>query len=195
MTVGKPAVNGIWRDLTDFPANGFTGILAIMTSQHLSNPPRPGRDPQRGAVRAVLFAGIVFGLITGCAETIHTRGNLPDPKTVAEIEPGEHTRAEVTKLLGTPSTIATFEREIWFYIGGRVKSQSFFAPEVLERKVLTIQFDKRGVVKEINTFDATKIEKIELVQRKTPTKGKELTLLQQLIGNIGRFGSRDDDDL
>jgi outer membrane protein assembly factor BamE (lipoprotein component of BamABCDE complex) len=184
MTVGKPAVNGIWRDLTDFPANGLTGILAIITTP-LARP----------AARAILFAGIVFGLITGCAETIHTRGNLPDPKAVAEIEPGEHTRAEITRLLGTPSTIATFEREIWFYIGGRVKTQSFFTPDVLERKVLTIQFDKRGVVKEINTFDATKIEKIELVQRKTPTKGKELTLLQQLIGNIGRFGSQGDDDL
>ena len=96
-------------------------------------------------------------------------------------------------MLGTPSTVATFEREIWFYIGGRVKSQSFFDPEVLERKVLTIQFDKRGVVKEVNNFDATKIEKIELVQRETSTKGKELTLLQQLIGNIGRFGTQDDD--
>ncbi len=153
------------------------------------------RSLARSAARAILCAGIVSGLLAGCAETIHTRGNLPDPTVVAEIEPGEHTREQITKMLGTPSTIATFEREIWFYIGGRVKSQSFFAPEVLERKVLTIQFDKRGVVKEINTFDATKIEKIELVQRKTPTKGKELTLLQQLIGNIGRFGSGDDDDL
>ncbi len=151
------------------------------------------RPIARSAVRTILCAGIVSGLFTGCAETIHTRGNLPDPKVVAAIEPGEHTRAQITQMLGTPSTVATFEREIWFYIGGRVKSQSFFDPEVLERKVLTIQFDKRGVVKEVNNFDATKIEKIELVQRETSTKGKELTLLQQLIGNIGRFGTQDDD--
>ena len=152
------------------------------------------RPIRRSAVRTILCAGIASGLFTGCAETIHTRGNLPDPKVVATIEPGEHTRGQITQLLGTPSTVATFEREIWFYIGGRVKSQSFFAPKVLERKVLTIEFDKRGVVKEINNFDATKIEKIELVQRKTPTKGKELTLLQQLLGNIGRFGTPKDDD-
>lgn len=148
----------------------------------------------RSAARFALCAGIVSGLLAGCAETVHTRGNLPDPTVVASIEPGKHTRAQITKLLGTPSTIATFEREIWFYIGGRVKSQSFFAPEVLERKVLTIQFDKRGVVKAVDNFDATKIEKIELVQRETPTKGKDLTLLQQLIGNVGRFGARGRDE-
>ncbi len=152
------------------------------------------RPIARSAARIILCAGIVSGLFTGCAETVHTRGNLPDPKVVASIEPGKHTRAQITKMLGTPSTIATFEREIWFYIGGRVKSQSFFAPEVLERKVLTIQFDKGGVVKEVNNFDATKIEKIELVQRETPTKGKDLTLLQQLIGNVGRFGTRGGSD-
>jgi len=27
------------------------------------------------------------------------------------------------------------------------------------------------------------------VNRKTPTKGKELTVIQQLIGNVGRFSS------
>lgn len=148
----------------------------------------------RFAARTVLCAGIASGLLSGCAETIHTRGNLPDPKVVAEIAPGKQTRAQITQMLGTPSTVATFEREIWFYIGGRVKSKSFFAPEVLERKVLTIQFDKRGVVKAVKDFDATQIKKIELVQRKTPTKGKELTFLQQLIGNIGRFGTQNDDD-
>ena len=148
----------------------------------------------RSAARLILCAGIVSSLLAGCTETIHTRGNLPDPKVVAGIEPGKHTRRQITKMLGTPSTVATFEREIWFYIGGRVKSKSFLAPEVLERRVLTIQFDKSGVVTEVDNFDAAKIGKIELVQRETPTKGKELTLMQQLIGNVGRFGARGGED-
>ncbi len=139
-------------------------------------------------LRAALCAGIAAGLAAGCTETIHSRGNMPDPEVVAQITPGKQTRSDVTRLLGTPSTIATFEREVWLYIGGRVKSKSFFTPEILERKIVAIEFDKSGIVSEVLNHDASKVKNIKLVERETPTKGKEMTVLQQLVGNVGRFG-------
>jgi len=141
-----------------------------------------------------LYGAITLGLATGCSEVIDTRGNYPDPKVIAQIKPGKLTRSDVTRLLGTPSTVAKFERETWLYIGGRVKSVAFFRPEVLERKVLGIEFDKRGVVKEVQVHDASKTKPVDLVERETPTKGKELTFLQQLVGNVGRFGDKRDND-
>jgi len=95
----------------------------------------------------------------------------------------------IREVLGSPSTIATFEKEIWYYIGGKVKTVSFFEPELLERKVLTVHFDKKGIVTGLNEKDASKNQKVLLVGRETPTRGKELTVLQQLIGNVGRFGT------
>ncbi len=144
--------------------------------------------------RMLLCSAVAAGLTAGCSETIHTRGNFPDPKVIAQIKPGKQTRGEITRLLGTPSTIARYEQETWLYIGGRVKSKSFFKPEVLERRVLGIQFDKRGIVKEVQTHDASKAKTVELVDRETPTKGKELTFLQQLVGNVGRFADREEKD-
>jgi len=138
--------------------------------------------------RAIL-AGAILGLLTGCEETVHLRGNIPDPGVVKSIKPGAHRKADITRLLGSPSTIATFEKEIWYYIGGKVKTVSFFEPELLERKVLTVHFDPRGVVTGINDKDASKNLELSLVERETPTKGKELTIIQQLIGNVGRFGT------
>lgn len=184
MTVEKPAVNEFWR---------FFLILDPKASRHGPYMTRPIARIARTALRAALVAAVAGLVAAGCTENIRTRGNLPDPKVVAEIKPGKQTREQITRMIGTPSTVATFEKEIWIYIGGRVKTKSFFNPEVLERKILTVEFDKNGVVKHVRSLDATDARQIELVQRETPTKGKELTVLQQLIGNLGRFGTPEQD--
>ena len=133
-------------------------------------------------------------LTTGCEGRVDVRGNVPDPKLLAELKPGVHKQRDVERRLGAPSTIATFDNEVWYYISGRVKSLSFFKPKLLERKVLTIRFNKKGVIQKIEQIDATKQKQIELVERETPTKGKELTVIQQIIGNIGKFGNPGGDD-
>jgi len=133
-------------------------------------------------------------ITTGCEERVDVRGNVPDPKLLAELKPGVHKQRDVEQRLGAPSTIATFDNEVWYYISGRVKTVSFFKPELLERNVLTIRFDKKGVIQKIEELDATKQKEIELVERETPTKGKELTFIQQIIGNIGKFGNPSGDD-
>jgi outer membrane protein assembly factor BamE (lipoprotein component of BamABCDE complex) len=139
--------------------------------------------------KRALFAAVLLGTLAGCEETIHLRGNVPDPTVISTIKPGTHKKVDITRMLGSPSTIATFEQEIWYYIGGKVKTLSFFEPVLLERKILTVHFDKKGVVTGINEKDASKNVAVSLVDRETPTRGKELTVLQQLIGNVGRFGT------
>ncbi len=136
----------------------------------------------------LLASTVIVAVTAGCEEQIDVRGNVPDTKLVAELKPGVHKQRDVERRLGAPSTIATFDNAVWYYISGRVKSVSFFKPELLERKVLTVHFDKKGVVQKIQEVDVTKQKEIELVERETPTKGKELTFIQQIIGNIGKFG-------
>jgi outer membrane protein assembly factor BamE (lipoprotein component of BamABCDE complex) len=144
------------------------------------------------AGRLAVTAGLAIGLmaIAGCEAQIDVRGNMPDPQAVSTIKPGQSTRAAVETALGTPSTVATFDSETWYYVGGRVKTVSFMRPELLERKVIAVKFDSRGVVEDVRQLDAEDGKPIAIVQRETPTKGKELTVIQQLIGNIGRFGGQ-----
>ena len=66
---------------------------------------------------------------------------------------------------------------------------SFLAPKILKRRALKIRFNYEGIVKEIKEVDSTKLVEIEHIKRTTPTTGKELTVIQQIIGNVGRFGS------
>jgi outer membrane protein assembly factor BamE (lipoprotein component of BamABCDE complex) len=50
-----------------------------------------------------------------------------------------------------------------------------------------IKFSKDGKVIEVDEVSLEQGREIKHVERKTPTHGNELTVLEQLIGNLGRF--------
>ncbi|MBT5051109.1 MAG: outer membrane protein assembly factor BamE [Rhodospirillaceae bacterium] len=148
-----------------------------------------------GSARRLILAAVLAGFGTAaCEEVVDVRGNMPHPAVVSQIKPGFHKKSDVENMLGTPSAVATFKKETWYYIGGRVKTVAFFKPEVLDRKVVIVRFDKKGIVSKINARNVAKDKKIHLVERETPTKGKDLTIIQQLIGNLGRFGNPGQED-
>jgi len=137
-----------------------------------------------GRVSTMLAAAI---LVAGCQERIDVRGNLPNPDLLQDIEVGYITKNEVADLLGTPSSVAPFSSDTWYYISERTKTVAFFEPEILERKVIVVKFDEKGVARELKSYGVEDARRIQMVERTTPTAGREMTILKQLFGNIGRF--------
>ena len=126
-------------------------------------------------------------MLQSCSSKTIITGNLPDPDLIANIEVGQVSKNEVLELLGSPSTKATFNDNDWYYVSEKTSTRAFFDPEVINRKVLIIQFDNREIVKKITQLSLKDGEKIEMVDRITPTAGKEMTILKQIFGNVGRF--------
>ena len=127
--------------------------------------------------------------LSACSARLESHGNIPNPEIVESIRIGKSNRAQVSEMLGTPSARATFDQESWYYVGTRTKKFAFLKEEVLGRKVLVIRFNKQGIVQQIQRLSKRDGRDIQIVGRKTPTKGKELTILEQLLGNVGRFGA------
>ena len=125
--------------------------------------------------------------VVACSPRIDSRGNLPDPDKLAEIKPGKHSRNDVAEILGSPSSIAVFDQETWYYISKRTETVAFFEAEVAERQVVIVHFDKKGVVTGVETLGLERSHAVEPVERETPTAGAEMTIMQQLLGNMGRF--------
>src|SRR3546814_15351443 len=67
----------------------------------------------------------------------------------AQIQPGVSTRDDVAVILGTPTTVSTFEDNIWYYIGQRTEKSAFWNPAIVDRRVLEVTFDDQGVVRTI----------------------------------------------
>jgi len=119
---------------------------------------------------------------------VDQRGNLPNPDKLAEIHTGSTTKDEVAKLLGTPSSVSVFNNDkSWYYISRRTSQTAFFDPDVLDQQVYVVNFDDQGVVKAIGHKALEDRKEITPVARATPAPGRELSFLEQLIGNLGKF--------
>jgi len=132
----------------------------------------------------------VLGLIVvvgACSPRAQTRGNLPDPELVAQLKVGDISRDEVAVFLGSPSSVTSFGDEVWFYISEKTETLAWLEPEIKTRQVLALHFGKDGILKKIETAGLDEAKKIDPVDRKTPTHGNELTVIEQIVGNFRRF--------
>lgn len=130
-------------------------------------------------------------VLAACSSNIRIHGNMPEPEMVAEIRPGAYRRDDVAQLLGSPSAVSTFEDARWYYIGQKTRQFAFMKPDILERRILVVSFNGSGLVDDTRTYTLEDGRVIDPVSRETPTEGRELTFLQQLFGNIGRFPVED----
>jgi outer membrane protein assembly factor BamE (lipoprotein component of BamABCDE complex) len=137
-----------------------------------------------------LGVALAAALLTGaCTARIDQRGNKPDEDQVVQINPGVDDKNRVAELLGYPSSVSTFNDRTWYYISKRTKTIAFWTPEVLDQEVLQISFDDAGIVQDMRIYGQQDGRTIAYVDRKTPTPGNDLTLLQQLFGNLGKFNT------
>ena len=90
-------------------------------------------------------------------------------------------------MLGSPSIEATFRPDVWYYLSERTETIAFFDPKILERRIVAIAFDEQDVIRDIATYTEADGRQVDFVSRATPTAGNELSLFQQLFGNLGRF--------
>jgi outer membrane protein assembly factor BamE (lipoprotein component of BamABCDE complex) len=110
--------------------------------------------------------------------------------TLERITPGTQTRDDVAELLGTPSSVAAFSEDTtWIYIQSKTSTLAFFEPKVLERNIVVVDFDDAGIVKDVRRYTLEDGKLIDPVSRTTPAPGKELSFLEQLVGNVGRFNA------
>ena len=139
-------------------------------------------------LRMLLILGASACLVSACAPQVDSRGNLPDPDSVLQVQPGVDDRTQVQKLLGSPSTVATFNDKTWYYISKKTSRTAFWSPDILDQEVLMIKFDDSGLVSDMKVYGLENGHDITPDPNITPTYGRELTILQQLLGNLGRFG-------
>jgi outer membrane protein assembly factor BamE (lipoprotein component of BamABCDE complex) len=147
------------------------------------------RHASRG-LRLALAAVVPLALAS-CSPPVELRGNLPDPAAVAQVVPGKTTKAEVTRLMGSPSNISTFDTGTWYYIARRSVRDALSEPQLTAQTVYVVQFDDSGVVKSFQQQDNDDTA-VAMIPRETPASGKELSIIEQLLGNFGKFTNSDD---
>ena len=142
----------------------------------------------KSSVGSVLLGIGMAVMLAACAPQVVQHGHTIDPEALARITPGVTSREEVARLMGTPSALATFEDGRWYYVTQRRENRSFFQSSITEQEVVTVSFDDRGIVSNLERHGMDQAMAIQPDPDSTRTLGNELTIMEQLVGNIGRFG-------
>lgn len=141
-----------------------------------------------GRALGVLLIGCA---LAGCAPRTSTHGDPLVLQRVDSIVKGVHSREDVYALLGSPSTSAVFGDETWYYISTQTETIAFLPREETDRQVIAVQFDQRGIVQSVENFGKERGQDVAFVNRETPTFGTDMSLLQQFLGNLGRFNKEE----
>lgn len=143
------------------------------------------RSPRISLAIAALAA------LGACAPSLETHGHRLDPTTLSQVTPGVTSRQEVARLLGSPSSLATFGDDSWYYISQKTETRSFYQSQVEAQDVVRIDFDEAGVVREVKQHGLEMAQAVDPSEERTRTLGNELTIVQQFLGNLGRFNTEE----
>ncbi len=141
---------------------------------------------KRGLLRFSAVAIALAATTAACAPVQSYNGFRPDRNNTEIPDPqvGVDTRETVTQRFGSPSTTAVFDQTAWYYVGSVQERVAFYTPRITERHVMVVRFDGE-TVSAVEKYGLERGRIVAYDGNETPTRGRELGVLEQLLGNIG----------
>jgi len=143
-------------------------------------PPRGFAARWRGA-RAVMAVALVCAVLGACTGEQFQKGYILPPGALEQIPIGA-SQDQVLIVMGTPSTVATLNGEVFYYISQRSERKvAFMNQRVVDQRVIAIYFDKNRQVQRLANYGLQDGKIFDFISRTTPTSGQELSYLTPLF--------------
>ena len=138
--------------------------------------------------KLILACAALIGVsvVSACTPVVDRRGFLPDESQTAAFAPGVDTKETVLTRMGNPSQTGVFDEQTWYYISSVQNQTAFYRPRTTERAITAISFGEDDKVAGVRTYGLQDGRVITYDTRRTPTRGREVTFLEQIFGSIGR---------
>jgi len=143
----------------------------------------------KSTTKTLIIITMAVMALGGCTSRKFVRGYMADEKMVSSIRAQVDTRDSVQQMLGSPSSAATFDNDNWYYYSKKSESLAFFKEDITELNIIAVRFDDEGYVTSVDNYTLDDHNNISPVGKTTQTHGRELSFIQELFGNIGRFGA------
>jgi outer membrane protein assembly factor BamE (lipoprotein component of BamABCDE complex) len=137
--------------------------------------------PRWRRLRATLAATLVCAAMAGCTGEQFQKGYILPPGALEQIQIGA-SQDQVLIVMGTPSTVATLNGEVFYYISQRAnRPVAFMNQHVVDQRVIAIYFDKNRQVTRLANYGLKDGRIFDFISRTTPTSGQEISYLQPLF--------------
>ena len=140
----------------------------------------------RSFALAATAAGLLLG---GCTKISDRMGFVMDETLVSAIQPGVDNRDSVMNTLGRPSFTGQFSDRDWYYVTRETRNMAFNMPRPKSQTIIRVRFDQAGNVTAVDRRGMEQVAMIHPNGDKTPTLGRDRSLLEELFGNIGAVGT------
>jgi outer membrane protein assembly factor BamE (lipoprotein component of BamABCDE complex) len=132
-------------------------------------------------LRAIAVAVMVCGVLAGCTGEQFQKGYILPPGALEQIPIGA-SQDQVLIVLGTPSTVATLNGEVFYYISQRTsRPVMFMNQKVIDQRVIAVYFDKNRQVVRLANYGLKDGKIFDFISRTTPTSGQEMSYLTPLF--------------
>lgn len=128
--------------------------------------------------------------LTACAKNEITTGYSFDEAALNKLIQESSGKSRVQSLMGTPSAKSNFGQDTWYYIQRDYENTAFFKPDLTKQTVIAIHFDDKDEVVSVKKYTEQNARKFAYDKNTTPTEGHDLSVIEQLLGNFGRFNKQ-----
>ena len=139
-------------------------------------------------LRAAAAVALVCAALGGCAGEQFQKGYVLPPGALEQIPIGA-SQDQVLIVMGTPSTVATLNGEVFYYISQRSsRPVAFMNDQIVDQRVIAIYFDKNRQVRKLANYGLQDGRIFDFISRTTPTSGQEVNYVAPLFKaiNIGQ---------
>src|SRR5256885_3870569 len=140
-------------------------------------------DQTRGKARwrIVAAAALLAAALAGCTGEQFQKGYILPPGALEQIPIGA-SQDQVLIVMGTPSTVATLDGEVFYYISQRAERPvAFMNQKLVDQRVIAIYFDKNRRVRRLANYGLQDGRIFDSISRTTPTSGQEMSYLAPLF--------------
>jgi outer membrane protein assembly factor BamE (lipoprotein component of BamABCDE complex) len=142
---------------------------------------RRGPVAQRRGLRAAAAIALLCAALGGCAGEQFQKGYILPQGALEQIPIGA-SQDQVLIVMGTPSTVATLDGEVFYYISQRADRRlAFMNQRITDQRVIAIYFDKNRQVKRLANYGLQDGKIFDFISRTTPTSGQEISYLTPLF--------------
>lgn len=144
----------------------------------------------KSTLRTVLLS--IFAVLSvGCSAIEREHGYIPSAEDLKKVVIGVDNKFTLAEVIGAPQARGMLEDGNWYYVRSRVHAVGIKEPQVVDREVLAISFNKDGTVSNIERFGLEDGRIITLSRRVTALPVKGPRVLSQVFGSFGNFQASD----
>jgi outer membrane protein assembly factor BamE (lipoprotein component of BamABCDE complex) len=142
-----------------------------------------------GQVTRAVGLTLLIAVMAACSPIVRNHGYVPTDGDLEDVVVGTSTQEDVAKAIGRPSSSGILTGSGWYYVGSKFEHRGGRAPREVERQVVSVSFDDKGVVENVERFGLEQGQTVVLSRRVTDSNIKGVGFLRQLLGSVGNLNA------